>query len=103
MLYQDEIKAEYLDRLKYQAERIRGISKILDYKNNREALTDSQIDKITQYVDLLETVKNELLKMYWRTLKNGWKAQKIPTSQAAARFDLFPTCRAYGVAELLDG
>lgn len=64
MLYDEDIKAEYLNRLKYQAERIRGITKILDYKNNREALTDQQIDQITNYIDILETVKNELLKMY---------------------------------------
>lgn len=64
MLYDPDIKAEYLSRLKNQAERIQEISRILDYKNNREKLTDSQIDQISQYIDVLETIKSELLKIY---------------------------------------
>ena len=64
MLYQDEIKAEYLDRLKTQANRIHQISNLLSFDRLKNRLTDQQIDQISQYIDILETVKNELLKMY---------------------------------------
>ncbi len=64
MLYTNDIKSEYLNRLTQQAKKIQEISKVLDYKNNRENLTDSQVDLISNYVDILETIKNELLKLY---------------------------------------
>lgn len=64
MLYEDDIRHEYLGRLKGQAKRIEQIVTVLDYKDNREALTDKQVDSIIAFVSYLENIRINLLDMY---------------------------------------
>ena len=63
-LYTEDIKEEYLERLKTQAKKIHEIVKVLEYKDNREALTDKQVDSIIAFVSYLENIRLNLLDMY---------------------------------------
>lgn len=63
MLYEGDIRHEYLDRLKKQARIIEETATVLDYIDNREALTDKQVDSIIAFVSYLENIKRNLLDM----------------------------------------
>lgn len=64
MIYDNDIKKEYLTRLKEQAKRIQNISDLLSYDRVKNKLTDSQVSDLADYVEQLEKIKYKLLDMY---------------------------------------
>lgn len=64
MIYENDIKKEYLTRLKEQAKRIQDVSDLLNYDRVKNKLTDSQVLDLADYVEQLEKIKYKLLDMY---------------------------------------